>query len=754
MTLSPLLKRFIRLFIFLVLILVAFFPAIPATVVNQSSNSSQSLRDQILTKESQLDRVKAQALATSSKGFQSLTQGFRFSFNSIFNTWSYSYASDGTLLLNWNDVDVVYSLPNANGTATNIVVSEDPTLRSVLNVTIQRNMPRLTSAATTATTNATNTPQSLSALPQLISTTQPVTGAIPQSTTTICASATSSCAPPKSSVATPALIVQSSPTTPDFSMSATVTQMSFAAGGSSTSTITLGSLNGFIGSTALVATINPNTGNVPATPLNVSSITLLSGASGKALLQVLTTSATIAQGYTITVTATSGTLVHTISISLTLNPDIQISASAPSPLSFVASGSSTSTISLTSLGLTGTVSLTGSVSPSPANAPTLSFNPSSFSVQPGFQYSSTLTISTSASTPSNSYTVTITASAGGLSRTTTVGVSVLADFQISNGGALYLGNGNSGSSSINLYSLGLTGSVSLSANSPSGITTSFGTNPVSLNPGSSGSSSATVSVPSSVGSGSYAITITGTSGSISHTTTLSVNVCDRLSANSGSSAGYIFSLNCSYDGLNLDAKASWNVPSVSEPSGYYCYNQNCDISISAALTDGTGSNGVFAGSLSVQSCGLAGCSSPAYHGFYNYLPSNLVQCSMSVGSGDTLSGEVYNNYFNPSTPSTQYFAWINDSTKGTSCSASGNSNFRPTIAQFIADRVGTKLPKFSQVTVSSCVMAFALSTQCQTVYNSGYSKVFTMVNGGYTEATVGAVSSNSFTITWNTSQGL
>jgi len=128
---------------------------------------------------------------------------------------------------------------------------------------------------------------------------------------------------------------------------------------------------------------------------------------------------------------------------------------------------------------------------------------------------------------------------------------------------------------------------------------------------------------------------------------------------------------------------------------------------------------------------------------------------MSVSSGDTLSGEVYNNFFSPTLPSTQYLVFINDITKGTSCSSSVTSSMgRPVDAQFTAQRPHTKLPKFDTVTVSSCKLGFGLGGGCSDADYSGYTTKYTMVNGGNTNVSVGAISSNSFTLTWSTSNGM
>ena len=265
----------------------------------------------------------------------------------------------------------------------------------------------------------------------------------------------------------------------------------------------------------------------------------------------------------------------------------------------------------------------------------------------------------------------------------------------------------------------------------------------------------TINVPSSVSTGDYTISLTGSSGSISHTTSVDVSVCDSSSGNSIYVAGYLFILNCSGNRLVLGAKSSWTVPSVSEPSNLHCYNQDCDVTVSSALTDG-GSGAVFAGSFSDQHCGLAGCDSPSYHAFYDYLPNNSVLCSTSVNSGDSITAEVTNNYLNPNLAGNQYFATITDVTKGTACSAFQTSSMgSPYYAQFSAARPNTRLPKFSTVTITSCQLGFpGQYSSCAFAYSVGFYTVYTMVNSGTTNIAVGSVGSDSsFTLTWKDSNG-
>jgi len=675
-------------------------------------------------------------MAVASAQFQSSIRALNFTFNSIFNTWTYSFGPNGLAVV-WKDVNVVYTHQFANGTYENIVVTEDPHLTQILGVNAQRNVPGLghiAAVTAVATTTASPSPSTSPASPV-------------QS------------ASPAARGASPALITQSALTSPDFTLSSSAPSLTIVAGNSASALMTLASVNGFVGSIALEYSVTPaNAQNAPSFGLSVNSITLLSSASGTSNLSVVTTPFpyTNTGTYNLNVTAVSGTLVHSVFVTVNIQASIQLTVGAPSPSSFIAGGSATSSISVTSVGVTGSVSFSASVSP---QGPATNFSPGTVSITPGGQAGSTLTISTTSSTQANTYAVTVYANGpGGLNPSAQISVVVQPDFQLSAATPVYIGNGQSGSSAINLQSYGFAGSVSLQASSPSGITTSFDTNPVSLSLGGSGVSHMTINVPSSVSTGDYTISLTGSSGSISHTTSVDVNVCHSSSGNSIYVAGYLFSLNCAGNRLVLGGKSSWTVPSVNEPSSYHCYNQDCDVTVSSALTDGSGSSSgaVFAGSFSDQHCGLAGCDSPSYHLFYDYLPNNSVLCSNSVNSGDSITGEVTNNYFNPNLAGTQYFATITDVTKGTSCSVLQTSSMgSPYYAQFSAARPNTRLPQFSTVTITSCQLGFpGQYSSCASAYSQGLYTVYTMVNSGTTNVAVGSVGSDSsFTLTWKSSNG-
>ena len=188
---------------------------------------------------------------------------------------------------------------------------------------------------------------------------------------------------------------------------------------------------------------------------------------------------------------------------------------APTSL-FIAEGASGSaTVSIFgSNGFSGGVNL--SVLGLPAGVtPTWSANPASTQ--------STLTLSVSSGTVPGSYPLTVTGTWGGLTRSTTITLTVPAPFfilsTIPNNYSLYLGTSASGYLDLTGAN-GFSGAVTLSVSGlPSGVTLSFGSNPPS-----SASTSMTVVATNSATPGTSTVTITGISGSITTSTTVTVTV--------------------------------------------------------------------------------------------------------------------------------------------------------------------------------------------------------------------------------------
>ena len=200
------------------------------------------------------------------------------------------------------------------------------------------------------------------------------------------------------------------PPPPDFSVSAMPASQSVTPGGSTTYTVTVGSVNGFGG----VVTLSVSGQPAGATPgFNPTTIT----SSGISTLTVSTTSSTANGTYPLTITGTSGSLTHTTSITLTITPQPNFSLSAsPSSLSIRRGGSGTSTITVNPLnGFGGSVSLSASGFSKGVSA---SFNPSSTTTR------SILTLVVSSTASLGNSRVTVTGTSGSLSHTTTISLKV------------------------------------------------------------------------------------------------------------------------------------------------------------------------------------------------------------------------------------------------------------------------------------------------------------------------------------------
>ena len=198
-------------------------------------------------------------------------------------------------------------------------------------------------------------------------------------------------------------------TVPNFSLSASPSNLNVVQGNSVVSTLTVGPQSGFNGSVTLAASGLPSGVTAsfsPASTTGTSTLTLVAG------------SAVTAGTTTVTVTGTSGSLTHTATISLvTTVPNFSLSAS-PSSLGVAQGSSGVSTVTVgPQSGFSGSVSLAVSGLPSGVTA---SFSPASTTG------ASTLTLAAGTAAAAGTATVTVTASSGTLSHTTTIGLTVIA----------------------------------------------------------------------------------------------------------------------------------------------------------------------------------------------------------------------------------------------------------------------------------------------------------------------------------------
>jgi len=292
------------------------------------------------------------------------------------------------------------------------------------------------------------------------------------------------------------------PSTPatDFTISAT-SPSTVNTGQSTSSTITITGQGGFASTVTLTDVVPSSLSCGAITPSSLTG----SGTS------TISCNSNIDGTYSLTVTGTSGSLVHSATIAFKFNqpvqPDFTIAGSIPSPVN--AGQATTSTITLTSTnGFTGTMALTDNV---PAGLSCGAITPNSLTG------SGTATVSCSSSTAS-AYTLTITGTSGSIIHSTTATFTVV-DFIVSaNPSTLALITGISGTSTITISALnGFAGTISLTTTPSTGLTAILSTGTIR------GSGTSILTVSSGV-AGTYTVLVKGTSGSLTKSTTVTVIV--------------------------------------------------------------------------------------------------------------------------------------------------------------------------------------------------------------------------------------
>ncbi len=306
---------------------------------------------------------------------------------------------------------------------------------------------------------------------------------------------------------------------PTFTLSPNPTSLTVQQGARGATVISSAILGSFDSAVALSASGLPS-----GVTANFSPSSIAAPGSGSSTLTLTVSSSAAAGTYTVTITGTGGGLTETTAVALTVS-----SASTPSftltanPTSLPVQPGASATTSITTAiagGFDSAIALSASGMPASVTA---SFSPTSIAT-PG-SGSSTLTLTASSSAAVGTYAITVTGTGGGLTHTTTVSLTVSTggtpSFTLTpNPTSLTVQPGSSGTSSITAaISGGFDSAIALSASGmPSGVTASF--SPTSIAAPGSGSSTLILAASSSTVFGTYTINVigTGAAGVVANTT--------------------------------------------------------------------------------------------------------------------------------------------------------------------------------------------------------------------------------------------
>jgi hypothetical protein len=216
------------------------------------------------------------------------------------------------------------------------------------------------------------------------------------------------------------LMVNVSPPPPDFTTSANPASLSLNAGQSPTSTISVQSLNGFVGTVLLFASVSPP-GWGAAVKLDSTSINLNSGQSAHTNLHFNTNSNTLPGKYQVTVVSTSGALYHVVYLTALVSStssNFNISASSPSIVVGPNTNVSSSIVVGSVNGFKGSVTLVTGFS---SNGLTGSCNPLTLTISNGGSAAASCSLESNAL---GNYTMTVTGTSGGITHYTILAVNV------------------------------------------------------------------------------------------------------------------------------------------------------------------------------------------------------------------------------------------------------------------------------------------------------------------------------------------
>jgi subtilase family serine protease len=300
---------------------------------------------------------------------------------------------------------------------------------------------------------------------------------------------------------------------PDFSISASPTSMTAKQGTAAMYTFSVSPISGFAGS------VNLGVSGLPTGATGSFSPNPITGGSGSSVLTVTTTGSSPLGKYTLTITGTSGLLIHSATVMLTVSaPNFSMSIT-PGSRTVIPGNSTNYTVSVSPVGsFSAAVNL--GISGLPAGA-TASMSPNPITGGTG---SALVTVATTSSILPGKYTFTITGTSGSLVHSVKATLTVPPpDFSLAaSPSSRTITHGSSTTYQAKITPKnGFTGPVALSVTGlPLNATASF-------NPGSiltSGSSTLTITTTALTPAGTNQLSIVGASGALSHSKTATLIV--------------------------------------------------------------------------------------------------------------------------------------------------------------------------------------------------------------------------------------
>ncbi|MGO9588892.1 MAG: beta strand repeat-containing protein [Candidatus Acidiferrales bacterium] len=290
------------------------------------------------------------------------------------------------------------------------------------------------------------------------------------------------------------------------------------AGANAGYTLIIEPLNGYLGNVTITTGALPTGVTAVFQPTN-----MISNSNGSVSLTLVTDPTTLPGTYPITLTATSGSLVHSATITLVVNAQAGDFTGSIVPGSQTIGGGEVASYAIQVIPINnfiGDVTLSVSGVPPMASA---SFNPP---VVTGGSGSAVLNITAAPSTPIGKYVLTLTGTSGSITHSANVifNVSSNADFtgKIAPTTAAVVPGARASYTASVIPLNGFTGNVTVSVSGlPSGATAQVTPSVVMHG---SGSASLLINTTASTPLGSYVLTVTGTCGTLVHSTSIQLNV--------------------------------------------------------------------------------------------------------------------------------------------------------------------------------------------------------------------------------------